>query len=246
LAGAEPGLETVAVLAVVLAASLVQTLLGFGFALVAVPLLMGVIGVRDTVILVPLTSIVNTALVAGSAWRTIAWPRVGRMLLGCVVGLPCGLAALLWASEATLRGAVGLVTVLLTAALAAGVRLGPATRARDLGVGFAVGALGTSAGMNGPPAVLYLQGLGIPPAAFRAELAVLFTVTSALAILTFAAGGVLGARTMWLALAGLPAVVVGNRLGTHLFGRIDAVRFRRLVLAVLVVTGLGAAASAFR
>lgn len=232
------------VLAVVLLASTVQALLGFGFALVAVPLLMGVLGVRDSVVLVTFGSIVNTALVAHEVRHAIAWGRVGWLLAGCLAGLPFGLAALLWASEATLRFAVGVVTVLAALALGAGVRPLAPSVARDLGVGFLSGVLNTSTSMNGPPVVLYLQAVRTPPNEFRGALAAFFTVTSAVTVLAFLAAGVTSRRAVLLAVATLPVVPLGNALGRRALRRVDARLFRRFVLGLLVVTGAVAASAA--
>jgi uncharacterized membrane protein YfcA len=236
-------LAIVWVLGVVLVGSAVQSLLGFGFALVVVPLLMGIVGVRDAVVLVTFGSIVNTALIAHGARGSIPVRRVAGLLAGCLAGLPVGLAALLWASEESLRLGVGVTTVVTALALAAGVRPMAASVVRDLGVGFVSGVLNTSTSMNGPPVVLYLQALGTPPAEFRGALALFFTITSAVSVAAFVAAGVPLRRATLLALAALPAVAAGHALGHTAFRRVDARRFRRVVLAVLVVTGAVAAAS---
>jgi uncharacterized membrane protein YfcA len=93
-----------AVLGVVLIASAVQSLLGFGFALVAVPLLMGTLGVRDGVVLVTLGGIVNTVLVAHHAREDVPVCRVAGLLAGCLAGLPVGLAALLRRRSTSMNG----------------------------------------------------------------------------------------------------------------------------------------------
>jgi uncharacterized membrane protein YfcA len=234
------------VLAVVLLASAVQSLLGFGFALVVVPLVMGVLGVRDSVVLVTFGSIVNTTLVAHQERGSIPVRRVTGLLAGCLAGLPVGLAALLWASEESLRLGVGVTTVVTALVLAAGVRPMSASVARDLGVGFLAGVLNTSTSMNGPPVVLYLQALRTPPAEFRGALAAFFTITSAVTVAAFTAAGVPSRRAVLLALAALPALAAGHALGRAAFRRVDARRFRRFVLALLVVTGAVAAASVLR
>jgi uncharacterized membrane protein YfcA len=234
----------VPVLAVVLVASAVQALVGFGFALVVVPLLMGVLGVRDSVVLVMFGSVVGTALLAHEARGAIPVRRVAGLLAGSVAGMPIGLAALLWASEASLRLGVGITTVVTALALAAGLRPMAGSTARDVGVGFVSGVLNTSTSANGPPVVLYLQALGTPPAEFRGALAAFFTINSAASVTALVAAGVPTRRTVLLALVALPAVAAGHALGRAAYRRVDARRFRRFVLGLLVVTGAVAAASA--
>lgn len=237
-------IETAVVAAIVLVASTVQTVAGFGFALIGMPLLMNVIGVRDAVVLITITSVVNTALVAQRSRAVVPWRRVSGMLAGCVAGLPVGLAVLLLTPEHELRVAVGVTTVTMALVLAAGVQIERATLARDLAVGFVSGVLNTSTGMNGPPVVLYLQGLRLAPPEFRAALAMFFTITSLLTLGAFVAKHVVSGEALRLALVTLPCVLVGNWLGHRLLARVDPRLFRRLVLALLVLTGLSAAAAA--
>jgi uncharacterized membrane protein YfcA len=50
--------------------------------------------------------------------------------------------------------------------------------------------------------------------------------------------GMIGADTLRLLLIGLPALAVGIWAGLKLFGKIDAAAFRRIVLALLLISGL--------
>jgi len=64
------------VIAVVLLASTAQTVAGFGFALIAVPFLVIVLDVKDTVVLVGILGLLNSTLVArGLAARAGAQRR---------------------------------------------------------------------------------------------------------------------------------------------------------------------------
>jgi uncharacterized membrane protein YfcA len=50
--------------------------------------------------------------------------------------------------------------------------------------------------------------------------------------------GMIGADTLSLFLIGLPALALGTWAGLKLFGRLDEASFRRIVLALLLVSGL--------
>lgn len=231
------------VVLVVAVAATAQTLVGFGFALIAVPFFVAVLDVKDTVVITTLLGLTNNAIVARTAWTHVPWRTVAWMFAGSLAGMPFGLAVLLFAPEDALRLGVGVVTIVMAAALASGLRFGSGSVASELGVGVVSGMLNTSTSMNGPPVVIYLQGLGHPPEEFRAGLAVFFFSVSAVTLAAFAATGVVSMPALGLAAAALPAVAVGSVAGHALLRRTHPALFRRLVFALLTAAALSAVAS---
>ena len=144
-------IETGMVTAIVLVASTAQTVAGFGFALIGMPLLMNVIGVRDAVVLITLASVVNTALVAQRSRAVVPWRRVSGMLSGCAAGLPVGLAVLLLAPEDVLRVVVGTTTVAMALVLAVVQQTPVPVRLRNPEVPAALAALAICGAANTRP-----------------------------------------------------------------------------------------------
>ncbi len=231
------------VVAVVLAATTAQTIAGFGFALVAVPLFVVVLDVRDAVVVATVLGLLNNAIVARTAWRHVPWQAVGPMLAGAFAGMPLGLAVLLFAPEDAIRLAVGVSTLVMAAALASGLRFGDRSIASELGVGLISGALNTSTGMNGPPVVLYLQGRGHSPDEFRGALAVFFFACSVITLAAFFATRIVSGEALALSAAALPAVGAGSLLGHALLRRVEPVLFRRVVFGLLAASALSAVGS---
>jgi hypothetical protein len=231
------------VVAVVLAATTAQTVAGFGFALVAVPLFVTVLDVRDAVVLTTLLGLLNNVIVARTAWRHVPWHAVGPMLAGALAGMPLGLAALLLAPEDAIRLGVGVSTLVMAAALASGLRFGDRSVASELGVGLISGVLNTSTSMNGPPVVLYLQGREHLPDEFRGALAVFFFACSAITLAAFFATRIVTVDALALSAAALPSVAAGSVLGHALVRRVEPALFRRLVFALLAVSALSVVTS---
>ncbi len=231
------------VIAVVLIASTAQTVAGFGFALIAVPFLVIVLDVKDAVVLVGILGLLNSTLVARAVWRHVRVRSVGTMLLGSFVGMPAGLLVLLFAPEDALRLAVGVSSITMAAAITLGLRFGGGDRPSELFAGAVSGLLNTSTGMNGPPIVLYLQERGYPPEEFRGALSAFFVVSGVVSFAAFAATGVVSGAALALAVGGVPAVFAGNWAGHRLLGRLSHETFRRLVLALLIVTAVAAVAT---
>ena len=61
---------------------------------------------------------------------------------------------------------------------------------------------------------------------------------SIVTVAIFFIAGVVTRDAVLLALVGLPAVLIGNTCGNWLASRIDAAIFRRIVIALLMVTAL--------
>lgn len=231
------------VIAVVLIASTAQTVAGFGFALIAVPFLVIVLDVKDVVVLVGILGLLNSTLVARAVWRRVRVRSVGTMLLGSFTGMPVGLLVLLLAPEDALRLAVGVASIVMAAAIAFGLRYGGGDVSGELLAGAVSGVLNTSTGMNGPPIVLYLHERDYPPDEFRGALSAFFLVSGVVSLIAFAATGVVSGASLALGAAGVPAVFAGSWAGHRLLGRLSHETFRRLVLALLVVTAVAAVAT---
>jgi uncharacterized membrane protein YfcA len=228
---------------VVLVASTTQTITGFGFALIAVPVLVTVLDVRDVVVLAGALGLASSALVVRRTHALVPVRTVAVLLVSSFAGLPVGLAVLLLAPEDALRIAVGVASIVMAAALAVGASPGLRGRRGEVVAGLTSGVLNTSTGMNGPPVVLYLQDAGLRPAEFRGALSAFFSFSGVISLAVLAASRVVTLAALGLAAAALPMVFAGNWAGQRLYSRIEREMFRRLVLALLTVTALVAVAT---
>lgn len=52
------------------------------------------------------------------------------------------------------------------------------------------------------------------------------------------ASGTVSADTVWLFVIGLPALLLGTWVGLKLFGRLDEAGFRKIVLMLLLASGV--------
>ena len=86
-------------------ASLTRSTFGFGDALVAMPLLTLVIGLKFATPLVALTALVNAGMILSDSWRTADFRSARNLLVGAIFGIPLGLYALKHAPEHLVKGA---------------------------------------------------------------------------------------------------------------------------------------------
>ena len=226
---------------VVALAACVQAVTGFGFALVAIPLLAVVTGperavVSVTAIIAVLAGVVTVrhreAIVPRAAWRYIVTG---------LLGAPLGLAVLLVVSTTTLTAMVGVVVLLAVVAMALRVRA--TDRRAQWSAGVLGGVLLTSTGMNGPPIVVGLDGLRLSPTAFRATIQAVFVVHATVAFALFAGAGLVDREVLMLIATYSIALPVGWSVGSKLFDRMHAAQFRVAVLVMLSASALFALGS---
>jgi uncharacterized protein len=237
----------VALLAVVaLVAAVVQASMGLGFALVISPAVFALLEPESAVVAITVLGLALNGLVLFAERRRplVAWGEVGPILVASVPGAVCGVLILRALPKSVLQIAVG-VAVIGAAVLRARARREAAAptpgdpRAR-VALGFATGALSTSAGVNGPPMALWFSHRGLGPAQIRDSLSAAFLALGIIAAVVLAP--VLAAaddvEIDWGALVGaLVCVVAGHALGRRAFARLDAARYEPLLLAVVVAAG---------
>jgi hypothetical protein len=108
----------------------------------------------------------------------------------------------------------------------------------DATAGFTAGILSTSTGTSGPPIVIALAGKRMGPSEFRSTISAIFLIQSCVALAFFALTRQVTADAAFVALAGLPGVLLGSFSGERWFRRLDRVAFRKVVLAMLLISGL--------
>ncbi|QSB14882.1 sulfite exporter TauE/SafE family protein [Natronosporangium hydrolyticum] len=229
--------------AIVLLAAAVQAVTGFGFALVAVPLLALTNDPRTAVVAVGIAGMLMSIMVALTERRYARW-RLALPLIGAsAAGMPLGLLVLAQAPERVLLVLIGAAVVGCAVLIWRGLRIAGGWPVA-VAVGVFAGSLSTSTGTNGPPLVAAFAGMEMAPREFRATLAAVFTGTGVLSLVGFALAGQLTGAAAQVGLVGVPAAVAGWWLGNLLFRRLPTGSFRRIVLAALVASGVLTAAPA--
>lgn len=204
------------VVAVVVIATLIRSALGFGEALVAVPLLALRVPVQVAAPLAVLVSITVAAIVVVQDWRHVQLRSAGWLVLATLAGIPIGLALLTRLDARLVKGALGVV--ILAFALYSLVRRVPFHLREDrlpwlLGCGFVAGVLGGAYGMNGPPLVVYGSLRRWSAEHFRATLQAYFLPASMLGMAGYAAAGLWTPVVTHDYLVSLPGTLAAIALG---------------------------------
>jgi uncharacterized protein len=231
----------IAGIAIAFLAAACYAVTGFGFALVMTPLLAVAWDVKSAVVTSVILSTLALLPLLVEVRAHIPIERASILVLGSFVGIPLGVVVLQELDSDALQALVA-STVIVTALLLYFrpiVEPGPDTRTAQLATGFVSGVVGGSTSMGGPPIVLYVLGREREIERFRATLLAFFLPGSVLQIAILAGVGRITGDVLLLVAAALPAVGVGLLSGAWLRRRVEAERFRAIVVAVLVLTSAG-------
>jgi uncharacterized membrane protein YfcA len=229
-----------AVCAVIMAAaSLVLGLAGFGNALVAMAFLPYFMPPATAIAVLTIYTIVFAIAIFVPVRHHLTPGGVALLIVGTVLGTPLGVWILVTVSASALDRIIGATLVVVVLLEWAGVYPERLTGRRwSIGAGLCAGMMGGAVGMPGPPVVLYSTTQGWSPRTIKANLQVFFFVNQVAILAGYWWAGLLS-REVWRLSASfaLPAVA-GTALGILLFTRVDHARFRRVVFAVLLVSGI--------
>jgi uncharacterized membrane protein YfcA len=228
-------------LAGALAGGFVNGLTGFGTGLTALPLWLQALEPVVAAQLASAASIVGHATAIPGIWKRVDWRRLAPLLAGGLLGVPIGSWLLPHVPLAAFKLAVGTVLIGYSTfmLIAAGrVRLATGGRTAEGLVGLASGVLGGMAGLSGALPTVWAALRGWPKEERRiAFQAFNTTILSAMLVAT-AVQGLIGKRLLLALALSMPATVIGGRLGAWLYHRLDDRRFDRIVLALLLISGL--------
>jgi uncharacterized membrane protein YfcA len=178
-----------------------------------------------------------------SLWKlrhALKWRAVAPFILGGVIGVPIGAALLTYINPDYLRVGVGLLLVVYSSYSLARPHLKPmhAGFAVETGVGFLNGILGGMTGLAGPIITMWCQVRGWRRDEQRAIFQPVILASFAMTAISLSIAGVITAELVRLYVYGLPFMVVGVLIGFKLYGHLDEVAFRKVVLVLLLLSGL--------
>ncbi len=219
-------------------ATLIRSALGFGEALVAVPLLALLVPINVAAPVAVMASITVALIVVAQDWRMVHARSAARLVLPTMPGIPLGLMLLRTGAEPVVKGALATVIIAFSAYSLLG---GKHRQLRDdtfaWMFGFGAGVLGGAYGMNGPPLALYGSLRGWSPQRFRATLQGYFLPASLAGLCGYWLAGLWTPAVSRFYLFSLPLVVIATFLGRVINARIAAHRFLLYVHGGLIAIG---------
>lgn len=226
-------------------ASFAQSLSGFGFSLLAVPLMTLVVSPRDAVVVATVIGALSTTSQAYIDRAVVDAAIAKRLTLASFIGMPFGLTAFVLVSETGLRVVLGVVVLVSAVMLLRGFQLHDEKHRLDWVLGVVSGFLSTSTSTNGPPLVFVMQARRIDPAVFRATINTVFSLVNIVAVVMFAVAGKVNTQNLGGVLVAIPALFLALRIGYYFRKRITPEHFRSLVIFLMFLSAGSVIVSAF-
>jgi len=228
------------VLGVVCVAMLVRGTLGFGDALVGMPLLLLVAGLEIDVAapLVALLSVMLAGIVLWQDWRRVRFRDAGMLIASALLGIIAGLLIL---DRVDSRYVTGLLGVVLMTYSGYSFWRAPRWRLKSERAaplfGIIAGVLSGAYNTAGPPLVVYGALRRWSAEQFRATLQAFFLPTGLAVVAGHAVMGRLTEEVFIYFAAGIPIVLVCVAVGRRINARFRTESFARFLHGFLVLMG---------
>jgi uncharacterized protein len=222
-------------------AALVAGAAGFAFGLVAAAVWLHVLTPVQTASLIVAFGLIVQGMAVWKLRHALQWARLWPFLFGGALGVPIGVMGLAWVAPGTMRLAMGAVLIAYSGFVLVRPVIEPVKRGgvgADAAVGVLNGVLGGATGLAGIIVTMWCGVRGWPKDVQR-------TVFQPVGVAVFIMSAAwLGTRSqidremIRLFALGLPALAAGTWLGLKLYGALDETAFRRVVLLLLLGSGL--------
>lgn len=231
--------QLLVLLAGAVVAGFVQGLSGFAFGLTATSIWVWWLPPQLIAVMAVFGALTGQVIAAVTLRRAAGWPKLWPLLVGAAAGLPVGLWLLPRLDATTFRLFVGGMLALWCPLMLLSHRLPrvPANRFADALAGMGGGITGAVGGFTGPLPTLWATLRGWPKDELRSVIQNFNLVTLAVIFASYLATGIvtreMGSAFLWVA----PALLVPVLLGAKVYAGISPEAFRRVVLALLALSG---------
>lgn len=232
------------VLLIVFVAGIIQGTIGFGFVLVAAPLMSIFVDPKMVVPAIIVQTTATSVPILLHAYRHLRIRRMWPMALAGIIGVPTGTLILLVLDAPPLRLLIGVVVATAAVAMMLGFRK-PLQHelAASVLIGFTSGTLSASTGLAGPPVIFFYTNQGLNPKEFRANIVAHFAMLDIITLPSFIIGGLFPYNTVLFSIQILPATLAGVLGGIVVNRWVSVTLFSRVALTLILVAGVMAAMS---
>ena len=232
-------LDTVLVAGTAFFAGLMRGFSGFGAALTIAPVLALAVGPRTAIPAILIVMLVTSIQLVPRAWNSADWKTVIPLSVGGAIGIPVGAWLLVVVDQELIRRSISATVTFFAILMLIGWRYRGSVKPVFSAIAGGLGGFISGAAVAGGPAVIMFLLAGPESAARnRAAIILYFLFTQGVALVVYWFGGLMTAKTLWVALPMLPTLILGTWVGEKCFGKASDQLYRRIALAFLLVIGL--------
>ena len=234
-----------AVIVIICVAAILQSISGFGFSLLAMPLLSVVVDIREAVVIATICGLFSNVVHVTKDHHLVERSIARRISLSAIFGMPLGVLLLSVFSATQMRVCISAVTLVLVLMMMRKFSLTVENKTVDIFLGAFSGVLATSVSTNGPPLIFLLQSKSLDPSYLRATLAYVFTISGCASFAVLMAAGKGSVAAFQFALLSIPSMYLGTLLGRRARSAVTQEAFQRLTYVLLLTTAASTALAAF-
>lgn len=222
-----------------LVAGFTQGITGFGFGLLAIPLLSLFIDIKTAVPLCSLLGILITAFLSLRLRKHIDRRKILPLLFGCIPGVAVGTLVLKKAPTKLLSLLLGVMLIAYTLYRLTNKQQQGSIHPRWAYVaGFFTGAISSAFSAGGPPTIIYTTLRGWNKNEIKATLSGFFLAGGLAVITSHAFAGLTTNLVIHYFLLSAPVVTAGVFIGSLLYERIDTSAYLILLQYLLLAMGI--------
>lgn len=230
---------------IILFSSLIQSITGFGFAVVGTPLLLFIMEPRQVVSLMTFGALLLNLMVIyktrGKSDPKVIWPLFMASLFGIIPGV----YILKIIDPSILKLCIGILILLVAFFMASNyVVTIKREKLATILVGIVSGFMGGATSLSGPPVALFLMNQQQDKEAFRANLVRFFCFGNIATLIIMYYMDTVDTGVFTQLIYAIPGVLVGVWLGEKAFTKVSPKFFRGLTLAIIFFCGVVSVASA--
>lgn len=231
-------LITISIFFIVCFSSFIQSITGFGFALISAPLLLFFMTPNYVVGLTVLGALTSNFWVIhktkGKSDSTLVWP----MFIASLVGILPGVYLLRILDVSVLKICIGFFILAMSLFIAADyvIKIKKIKFATTC-VGFVSGFLGGSTSLNGPPVALFLMNQQQEKETLRANIVHYFCLANTTTLIIMYLMKTIDVAALKQSIYVIPGVLIGAWIGEKAFVKISPVIFRKISLGIIFLCG---------
>jgi uncharacterized protein len=230
---------------IILLASTIQSMTGFGFSLIAVPLLGIFLPLKDFVPMLVLFSFLLSLTLYRHLKGSFNKKRVIVLALSGISSTLFGIYFLKYVDNSILKLTVGIIILISSVLMLFGIRVKFKIQILgDILAGVSSGLLNGSVSLNGPPVILLLSNENTEKEIFRKTLTTYFLMLNLVSIPMFFFNGLLTRDIVLRSVLNLPALAAGVFFGLIAGNRISEGHFKKITLVMILLLGIMSVLSA--
>lgn len=219
--------------------AIIRVVFGFGDALLGMPLISLLLGVKIATPVIAAYGLVLAIGILAREWKSIRFDSTWRLILASLVGIPFGIYYIQTVPEHTTKIGLGIILILSSLINIFYPKQMPTTPEKSAyGFGFIAGILGSAYNTNGPPILLYGLMRKWEPSTMRATMQSYFLPTNLFIIFSHVSSGMWTPPVFQLFWMAFPAVLVAFFIGSKISKHITPDKFKNALYALVLVMGL--------